>query len=82
MNKLWLVLEITEIMVAVIGIPLFVISLIINVICDVAGFESTIVFEITDYICHFILDYILPVFMFLFVFNGFHAVDYLLNKHD
>lgn len=81
MNKLWLFLELIELAIAVIGIPLFVISLIITLICDVAGFEGTNVFEISGYLCSFILDYILPVWMFLWVFNGLHAVDYLIKKH-
>lgn len=82
MNKLWLIIELTEVILAVIGIPLFVISLIINLICDVAGFEGTNVFEISGYLCSFILDYVLPVWMFLWVFNGLHALSFLLNKQN
>lgn len=82
MNKLWLILEITELIIMVIGIPVFVISLIINIICDVAGFEATTVFETTNVLCSFIVDYVWPVFMFLFVFNGLHALSVLFDKQN
>lgn len=82
MNKLWAILQLMEFVIAAIGVPLFIISLIINLICDVAGFEGTNVFEITGYMCSIILDYVLPVWMFLWVFNGLHALSFLLEKHD
>ena len=75
-------IELIELAIAIIGIPLFVISLIIYLICYVAGFEGTNVFEITGYMCSIILDYVLPVWMFLWVFNGLHALSFLLNKQN
>ena len=82
MNKLWHILEIIETAVAAIGIPLFVISLIINIICEVAGFNGTPVYEITDGLGSFILNYVWPVWMLLFIFNGLHAVSFLLDKQN
>jgi hypothetical protein len=81
MKKLWQVLEVTQVIIAAIGIPLFIISLITCIICDFAGFKETILFEISDGLGSFIINYVMPVWVFLYVFIGLHAVDFLIKKH-
>lgn len=80
MKKFWLISYIIEEFLTIIGLLAGVLCVVIGLVAwAITGAESNDVSQICGHILGIILYYVGPVFMFLFVINGFHAFA-SLNK--
>ena len=81
MKYLWLASYVIEALLFVIGVIMGGLSFVIGVIAwAVTQHHSNCVTQFCDPILGVVADYITPVFMFLFLINGLHALSTLSSK--
>jgi len=81
MKYLWLVSYVIEALLLVIGLIMGGLSFVIGLIAwAVTQQYSNCVTQFCDPILGVVTDYILPVFMFLFLINGLQALSTLSSK--
>lgn len=80
MKKLWLILEILDAFLLLVGGTIGILSFVILLISfAITGSQANCVSEFCGTILGVIFYYVFPVWCFIWIMNGVHAVS-LLNK--
>lgn len=81
MKKFWLVSFIIEAFLTIIGLSTGILSFVIGLIAfAITGAESNCVSQFCGNILGILVNYVGPVFMFLFVINGLHSFGVLCKE--
>jgi hypothetical protein len=82
MKKFWLISYLIEALLTVIGLLVGGLSFVVGLIAwAITGTEANCVSQFCESVLIVLLHYVAPVFMFLFVINGFHSFEQIAKSN-